>query len=98
MEQDQTHQTANMLSCPPLSRPPLVYVCVCLVVAQHIADPDVVLANAGVETRVSLLGTLVTPGHHTLQLTITHQGATRITLRTLTHRHAHRKIKISELK
>lgn len=36
----------------------------------------------GVDTRVVPLSTSVSPGHNTLQLTVAHDGATRVTLRT----------------
>ena len=35
----------------------------------------------GVDTGVAGLSTAVSPGHNTLQLTIAHHGATRVTLR-----------------
>ena len=34
-----------------------------------------------VDTRVTRLSTTVSPGHNTLQLTVAHNGATRVTLR-----------------
>merc|ERR1719309_1080717 len=37
-------------------------------------------AHLGVDTRVVPLSTTVSPGHNTLQLTVTHNGATRVTL------------------
>lgn len=57
-------------------------VCVFLIVAHGGADPVVVAAHTGINTGVSLHGTVITPGHDTLQLTITHQGATRVSLQT----------------
>lgn len=38
----------------------------------------------GVDARVVLLSASVSPGHNTLQLTIAHHGATRVTLETRT--------------
>ena len=35
----------------------------------------------GVDTGVAGLSTAVSPGHNTLQLTVAHNGATRVTLR-----------------
>lgn len=52
----------------------------CLVVAHGGADPAVVTAHTGVDAGVSLHGTVITPGHHSLQLTITHQRTTRVSL------------------
>lgn len=59
-----------------------VWVSVCLVAAHNIADPAVVAAHTGVDTGVSLHGAVVTPGHNSLQLTVTHQGATGVSLQT----------------
>lgn len=44
------------------------------------ADPGSVVADLGVDTRLVPLGTAVTPGHNTLQLTIAHHGATGVSL------------------
>lgn len=44
------------------------------------ANPGVVVADLGVDTRLVPLGTAITPGHHTLQLTVAHHGATRVSL------------------
>ena len=43
-------------------------------------DPGVVVADPGVDSRPVPLGTAVAPGHHTLQLTVAHHGATRVSL------------------
>lgn len=59
-------------------------VCVCLVVAHDGADPAVVAAHTGVDAGVSVHGAVITPGHHSLQLTITHQRTTRVSLQTQT--------------
>ena len=40
----------------------------------------------GVDTGVAGLSTAVSPGHNTLQLTIAHHGATRVTLRQIERR------------
>lgn len=52
----------------------------CLVGGHGVADPAVVVADLGVDTRVVPLGTAVTPGDHTLQLTAAHHGAARVSL------------------
>lgn len=50
-------------------------------VAPHgVADPAVVAADASVHAGVSLHGAVVPPGHHSLQLTAAHQGATGVSL------------------
>lgn len=53
-----------------------------LVVSHDGADPAVVAAHTGVDTGVPLHGAIVTPGHHTLQLSITHQRTTGVSLQT----------------
>lgn len=45
-----------------------------------VADPAVVVADLDVDTGLVLLGAAYTPGHHTLQLTVAHHGATRVHL------------------
>lgn len=55
---------------------------VCSVVAHDSADPAVVAAHASVDAGVSLHGAVVTPGHHSLQLTATHQRTARVALQT----------------
>lgn len=55
---------------------------VCLVVSHGGADPVVVAANTSEDAGVSLHGAVITPGHNSLQLTITHQGTTRVSLHT----------------
>lgn len=54
----------------------------CLVVAHDGADPAVVAAHAGVDAGVSLHGAVITPGHDSLQLTVTHQRTTGVALQT----------------
>lgn len=44
------------------------------------ANPRVVVADLGVDSRLVPLGAAITPGHHALQLTIAHHGATRVSL------------------
>ena len=68
--------------------------CVFLVAAHGASDPVGELAHAGVHAGVSRHGALVTPGHDTLQLSITHQGATGVTLvhETRLHRIAQRTV------
>lgn len=44
------------------------------------ANPGVVVADLGIDSRLVPLGTAIAPGHHTLQLTVAHHGATRVTL------------------
>ena len=44
-------------------------------------DPGDVVADLGVDTGLVPLSTAVSPGHHTLQTTAAHHGATRVTLR-----------------
>ena len=44
------------------------------------ADPGVVVAYLGVDTGLVPHGTAVSPGHNTLQHTVAHHGATRVTL------------------
>lgn len=61
-----------------------VCVCVCLVVAHDSTDPAVVAAHSGIDAGVSFHGAVITPGHHSLQLTITHQRTTRVSLHTQT--------------
>lgn len=56
--------------------------CMRLVVAHDGADPAVVAAHTGVDAGVSLHGAVITPGHDSLQLTITHQRSTRVSLQT----------------
>lgn len=58
----------------------LVCSCICLIVAHDAADPAVVAANTGVDAGVSLHGTVVTPGHDSLQLTVADQRTTRVSL------------------
>lgn len=53
---------------------------VTLVGGHGAANPGVVVADLGVDTRLVPLGTAGTPGHHTLQLTVAHHGATRVFL------------------
>jgi len=50
------------------------------VVAHGGADPAVVAAHAGVDAGVTLHGAVVTPGHNSLQLTVTHQRTARVSL------------------
>lgn len=45
------------------------------------ADPGVVVADLGVDSRLVPLGAAIAPGHHTLQLAVAHHGATGVTLR-----------------
>ena len=59
-------------------------VCVCLVAAHDGTDPAVVAAHTGVDTWVSLHSAVITPGNHSLQLTITHQRTTGVSLQTQT--------------
>lgn len=56
--------------------------CVYLIAAHDAADPVVVLAHTGVDAGVSRHGTLITPGHDSLQLTVTHQRTTGVSLQT----------------
>merc|ERR1712055_63613 len=51
-----------------------------LVFGHGVLQPLVEEADLGVDTRVVPLSTTVSPGHNTLQLTVTHDGATRVTL------------------
>jgi len=53
---------------------------VTLVGGHGAADPAVVVADLGVDSRLVPLGAAITPGHHTLQLTVAHHGATGVTL------------------
>ena len=53
---------------------------VTLVGGHGAANPGVVVADLGVDSRLVPLGTAITPGHHALQLTIAHHGATGISL------------------
>lgn len=53
-----------------------------LVVPHGGADPAVVAANTSEDAGVSLHGAVITPGNNSLQLTVTHQGAARVTLQT----------------
>lgn len=53
---------------------------VSLVGGHGAADPGVVVADLGVDTRLVPLSAAVTPGHHTLELTVAHHGATGVTL------------------
>lgn len=55
---------------------------VCSVVAHDSADPAVVAAHPGIDAGVSLHGTVITPGHNSLQLTVTHQRTARGPLQT----------------
>lgn len=52
-----------------------------LVGGHGVADPGVVVADLGVDTRPVPLGTAITPGHNALKLTTAHHGATRVTLK-----------------
>lgn len=45
-----------------------------------VADPAVVDADLGVDAGPVLLGAAFPPGHHALQLTVAHHGATRVHL------------------
>lgn len=45
-----------------------------------VADPAVVDADLGVDAGLVLLGAAYPPGHHALQLTVAHHGATRVHL------------------
>lgn len=56
----------------------------CSVVAHDIADPAVVAAHTGIDAGVSLHGAVITPRHHTLKLTVTHQRTARVSLQTHT--------------
>ena len=51
-----------------------------LVAVYGAGDPGVVVANLGVDTGPVRLGTAIAPGNNTLQLTIAHDWATRISL------------------
>ena len=64
----------NILDTPPIWR--IVH----LVGGHGAADPGVVVADLGVDSRLVPLGAAIAPGHHTLQLTIAHHGATRVSL------------------
>lgn len=55
---------------------------VSLVAAHHGADPVVVAAHTGVDAGVSLHGAVITPGHDSLQLAVTHQRTTGVSLQT----------------
>ena len=43
-------------------------------------NPGFVVADLGVNSGLVPLGAALIPGHHTLQLIVTHQRATRVTL------------------
>lgn len=51
-----------------------------LIGAHGVSDPGGIVANLGVNTRSVSLGTTITPGHNTLQLTAAYNWATRVTL------------------
>ena len=51
-----------------------------LVGGHGVANPGVVVADLGVDSGLVPLGAAITPGHHTLQLTVAHHGATRVSL------------------
>lgn len=53
---------------------------VTLVGGHGAADPGVVVADLGVDSRLVPLGAAVTPRHDTLKLTVAHHGATRVSL------------------
>ena len=46
-----------------------------------VANPGVVVADLGVHSGLVPLGAAITPGHHSLQLTVAHHGASRVSLR-----------------
>lgn len=52
-----------------------------LIAAHGVPDPGRVVADFRVDTRLILESAAITPGHDTLQLTITHDWATRISLK-----------------
>ena len=56
--------------------------CAHLIAAHDAADPVVVAAHTGIDAGVSRHGTFITPGHDSLQLAITHQRTTGVSLQT----------------
>lgn len=68
------HSSSNISESLPLSR------VLHLVGGHGAANPGVVVADLGVDSRLVPLGAPVTPGHHTLQLIVAHHRATGVTL------------------
>lgn len=54
---------------------------VTLVGGHGVANPADVVADLGVDSGLVPLGAAITPGHNTLQLTVAHHGATRVSLK-----------------
>ncbi len=52
-----------------------------LVGSHGAGNPGVVSADPDIDSRPVPLGTAITPGHHTLQLTVAHHRATRVSLK-----------------
>lgn len=52
-----------------------------LIATHGVPDPGSVVADFGVDTRLILKSAAITPGHDTLQLIVTHNWATRISLK-----------------
>lgn len=86
-EMDYTQSVPNKLSiqipcCSIGLHVVYIWVIVCLVVVHDSADPAVVAAHPGIDAGVSLHGTVITPGHNSLQLTVTDQRTARVSLQT----------------
>lgn len=63
-----------------------------LIAAHGVPDPGIVVAYFGVDTRLILESAAITPGHDSLQLTVTHDWSTRISLKMVRNRKAKERI------
>lgn len=52
-----------------------------LIAAHGVPNPGIVIADFGVDTRFILKSAAITPRHNILQLIVTHNWATRISLK-----------------